>query len=160
MTSKIRIKMGAIEIEYEGSEQFLKLELPELLSAVSNLYKASAPLMATNNSGAGTDASSDKDTEVVGTTGTLAAILGGGSGPDLALSAAARLTFGLKKDKFVRKEILVEMQSASAYFKPSYSSNLTNILNGLVKDKKLMESAKDTYSLSADSRKSLGAKLA
>lgn len=158
MTSKIRIKMGAIEVEYEGSEQFLKEELPELLSAVSKLYKSSA--LEANNAATGSDAGSGKSTEVVGTTGTLAAILGGGSGPDLALSAAARLTFGLKKEKFIRKEILVEMQSASAYFKPSYSSNLTNILNGLVKDKKLMESAKDTYSLSADSRKSLGAKLA
>jgi hypothetical protein len=35
MTSKIRIKLGAIEVEYEGSEQFLKEELPQLLTAVS-----------------------------------------------------------------------------------------------------------------------------
>lgn len=160
MTSKIRIKMGAIEIEYEGSEQFLKDELPELLSAVSNLYKASAPLMEANNSATGLDAGSGKSTEVVGTTGTLAAALGGGSGPDLAMTAAARLTFVLGKDKFARKEILDEMKSASSYCKPSYISNLTKILSGLVKDKKLMESAKNTYSLSADSRTSLGAKLA
>lgn len=41
MTSKIRIKMGPIEVEYEGSENFLKEELPELLGTVSNLYKES-----------------------------------------------------------------------------------------------------------------------
>ena len=159
MTSKIKIKMGAIEIEYEGSEQFLKDELPELLSAVSNLYKASAPLIDASNVVTGTEVGSDKSSEIVGTTGTLAAELGGGTGPDLAMSAAARLTFVLKKDKYSRNEILEEMKSASAYYKTSYSSNLTSILNGLIKNKKLMEPAKDTYSLSADSRKSLEAKL-
>ena len=44
MTSKIRIKLGAIEVEYEGSEQFLKEELPQLLTAVSELYAKSAAL--------------------------------------------------------------------------------------------------------------------
>ncbi len=35
MTSKIRIKLGPIEVEYEGSESFLKEELPYLLAAVA-----------------------------------------------------------------------------------------------------------------------------
>lgn len=160
MTSKIKIKMGAIEIEYEGAEQFLKDELPELLSAVSDLYKASAPSIEVNKPIVNADASSGKNTEVVGTTSTLAAKLGGGSGPELALTASARLTFVLEKEKFTRKEIMAEMQSASAYYNPNFSKNFTAILNGLVKDKKLMEPAKDTYSLSADSRKSIGAQLA
>ena len=41
MTSKIRIKLGPIEVEYEGTESFLKEELPQLLEAVANLYKQS-----------------------------------------------------------------------------------------------------------------------
>ena len=40
-TAKMRIKMGPIEIEYEGSEDFLKQELTDLLSAVSKLYQDS-----------------------------------------------------------------------------------------------------------------------
>lgn len=32
--SRIRIKMGAIEVEYEGDESFLRDELPALLTAV------------------------------------------------------------------------------------------------------------------------------
>ena len=150
--------MGAIEVEYEGSEQFLKEELPELLSAVSKLYKSSA--LEANNAATGSDAGSSKSTEVVGTTGTLAAELGGDTGPDLVMSAAARLTFVLRKEKFTRKEILDEMKSASSYYKTSYAGNLTATLNRLVKDKKLMAPATDTYSLSAGSKKSLGAKLA
>ena len=36
--------MGAIEIEFEGSELFLKEELPELLEAVSRLYSEAGDL--------------------------------------------------------------------------------------------------------------------
>ena len=42
MTSKIRIKMGFIEVEFEGSEQFLKEELPDLLTGVSQLHSKSS----------------------------------------------------------------------------------------------------------------------
>jgi hypothetical protein len=38
MESKIRIKMADIEVEYEGSEAFLKGELPAILDAVSKLH--------------------------------------------------------------------------------------------------------------------------
>ena len=33
--------MGAVEVDYEGTEEFLKAELPALLAAVSDLYKQS-----------------------------------------------------------------------------------------------------------------------
>jgi hypothetical protein len=39
--SKIRIKLGDIEVEYEGAESFLKDELPALLNAVSKLHHES-----------------------------------------------------------------------------------------------------------------------
>ena len=159
MNSKIKIKMGQIEIEYEGSEEFLKEELPALLAAVSDLYNNSAPAMIEQQSNtAVTDPISASN--VIGTTGTIAAKVGGSTGPDLAMAAAARLTFVLSKDTFTRKELLTEMQTATAYYKPSYSGNFSKILAQHVKDGKLMESAKNTFALSADSRKSIGAQLA
>lgn len=157
MTSKIRIKIGAIEIDYEGTEEFLKQELPELLKTVSELYMSSAPLIEQNGSTADSSSSSQK---IQGTTATLAAKLGGGSGPDLIMSAAARLHFVLGKEKFHKKDIAEEIKSATNYFKSSYSSNLVSLLNGLVKSGKLMEPSKDNFSLSADSLKDIGAKLA
>lgn len=42
-----------------------------------------------------------------------------------------------------------EMKSAKAYYKESYSANLSGSLKGLIKDGTLLESARDTYSLSA-----------
>ena len=154
--------MGAIEIEYEGSEQFLKDELPALLSAVSELYKSSASLMQTNsnNSPAEVFTGNISEQKIQGTTATLAAKLGGGSGPELLMSAAARIHFVLGKDKFHRKELADEIKSANNYYKTTYRSNMTALLNGLVKAGKLMESSKDNYSLSADSLKNLGAQLA
>lgn len=160
MTSKIRIKMGAIEIEYEGSESFLKEELPALLTAVSDLYKSSAPLIGASSLVTETAISSITPKKIEGTTANLAAKLGGGTGPDLIMTAAAQLTFVQNKDKFSRKDLVTEIKSASAYYKVSYFSNLTPLLNGLVKDGKLMEPANGTYSLSAESLNNIGAKLA
>lgn len=160
MTSKIRIKLGAIEIEYEGSEEFLKEELPELLKAVSDLYKSSGVVIVEEHPRAEPTTGSSGFNSVQGTTATLAAKLGGGSGPDLTMCAAARLHFVLGKDKFHRKEFLEEMKSASNYYKANYAKNLSTLLGNLVKAGKLMEPSKDNYSLSADSLKNIGAKLA
>lgn len=160
MTSKIKIKMGAIEIEYEGSEAFLKEELPSLLKAVSDLYQSSEPLIENGNADKKPASNSSGAKKVQGTTATLAAKLGGGTGPDLIMSAAARLTFVLGKEKFHRKELMEEIKSATSYYKGTYLSNFSKLLNGLIKSGKLMEPAKDNYSLSADSLKSIGAKLA
>ncbi len=158
MTSKIRIKLGAIEIEYEGAEDFLKEELPELLKAVSDLYKSSGVVAVENVPRTGDGSSGSNG--VQGTTATLAAKLGGGSGPDLTMCAAARLHFVLGKDKFHRKELLEEMKSASNYYNANYAKNLSALLGGLVKAGKLMEPSKDNYSLSADSLRSMGTQLA
>jgi hypothetical protein len=162
MTSKIKIKMGAIEIEYEGSEQFLKDELPALLSAVSELYKSSASLISKNDNNASSETSTASvvESKIQGTTATLAAKLGGGSGPELVMCAAARLTFVLGKDKFHRKELLAEMKTASSYYKSAYMNNLSKLLSSLLKSGKLMEPSTDNYSLSADSLQGIGAKLA
>jgi len=55
-TSKIKIKLGAIEVEYEGSESFLKEELPQLLSAVSDLYAKSRAALEPPSSSQNTSA--------------------------------------------------------------------------------------------------------
>jgi hypothetical protein len=160
MTSKIKIKMGAIEIEYEGSEAFLKEELPSLLKAVSDLYQSSGPFIEAGSATVELAGSSSGVKKIQGTTATLAAKLGGGSGPELMMSAAARITFVLGKEKFHRKDLLEEIKSASNYYKNTYMSNFSSLLNGLVKTGKLMEPSKDNYSLSADSVKNIGAQLA
>jgi hypothetical protein len=159
MTSKIRIKLGPIEVEYEGTESFLKEELPQLLEAVANLYKQSGiPGMKQDSSGSSENGPGTALLQ--STTAAIAAKLGCKTGPELALAAAARLTFAAGKEKFSRKELLSEMQTAAAYYKSSHGSNLSTTLTALIKDGVFLEPAKDTYSLSASKKAELGKQLA
>jgi hypothetical protein len=151
MTSKIRIKLGAIEVEYEGSEQFLKEELPQLLTAALKEAPAGTLPNTTQQADAGI---------LQGTTGTIAAKLVVKQGPDLIIAAAARMTFVLEKSAFSRQEIIDEMKTASAYYKKSYLGNLTPYINTLMKDGKLLEPSTGTYSLSATAQADLKARLA
>ena len=161
MTSKIRIKMGAIEVEYEGSEEFLKTELPELLTAVSELYNKAKETEQEGEEETGTAAGGPHSGgSTLGTTTSIAAKLKSDSGPDLALAAAARLVLGLKQDSFTRQELLKEMQSARSYYSKSMSGNLTKILDGLVKGDKFNEVSKDRYSLAQSERSRIEAQLA
>ncbi|AZQ83375.1 hypothetical protein EKO29_04495 [Colwellia sp. Arc7-635] len=166
MESKIKIKMGPIEIEYEGSEGFLKEELPALLSAVSDLYKASGvienpPIQEqTSQVKPVVPVSVENGDTFQGTTGSLAAILGVKSGLDLIMAAAGRLTLSLGQSTFTRSQISTEMKSASAYHKKTYMNNLTKYLNQLVKSQKLLETAKDTYALSASEKSNMESRIA
>ncbi len=40
LSSKLRIRIGEVEIDYEGTEEVLKQELPELLKTAMELHKA------------------------------------------------------------------------------------------------------------------------
>lgn len=158
-TSKIRIKLGAIEVEYEGSETFLKEELPRLLSAVSDLYSKSHSLPdEADKADDGTD-SKRKKPSLQATTGSLAAKLQVKSGPELVMAAAARLTFVEGQNTFSRQKIIDEIKTASAYYKASYVSNLSTTLNSLVKDGKLNEPSQGVYALTALSLKELEQRL-
>ncbi|EDM82228.1 hypothetical protein LMED105_14480 [Limnobacter sp. MED105] len=158
MTSKLRIKMGPIEVEYEGSEDFLKQELPELLQALTTLYKDSGISDAQPASAPGAKANATPGPQ--GTTNTYAAALGGGTGTELALAAGARLRIGMGAETFTRAKLLEEMKSASSYYKKSYSGNLSNIIGTLVTNQKFIEAAKDTYSLHATTENELRTRLA
>ena len=154
MESKIRIKLGAIEVEFEGSEQFLKKELPDLIKTVSELYKGSnLPAEADNSLVSGAPP------KIELSTGSIATKLGCKSGGDLALAAAAHLTFAKKTPVFKRKILLSEMKTASAFYKASYSGNLTKILNQLLKSK-FNEPSSGSYALTAETKEKLGGILA
>jgi hypothetical protein len=86
--------------------------------------------------------------------------LGATSGPELAIAAAARLTFVKKQDKFTRREIDTEMKSATTYYSKNMSSNLSSSLTTLVKGKRLNQIEKDVYALSANEKATLEVKLA
>lgn len=160
--SKIKIKIGAIEIECEGSESFLKKELPEIIKAVSELDNQSnfqLPPSDKDSNGIQNTPESSNSGKIVGTTSTIAGKLSVKSGGDLIIAAAARLTFVMGKEKFSRKDILKEIQSASAYYKSSHSANLSTYLSNLVKDGALLETSSGIYAISAAKLTNLKSRL-
>lgn len=114
MSSKLRIRIGEVEIDYDGTEEFLKQELPQLLKTAMELHKASgtAPGLGAKkpgSSGSGGDFPSL-------TTGSIAAKIGAKSGSDLLLAAAGHLTLVKKIEPFSRQQLLNEMKTATAYY--------------------------------------------
>lgn len=159
MTSKLKIRIGDVEIDYEGTEAFLKEELPALLRTAMELHKAA------EQDDKKAPANKEKPARTGGqilaaTTATIAARLKVDSGPDLLLAAAAQLTLVTQKERFSRQELLTEMQTASAYYRKSYSNNLTKYLTGAIADGKLQETATNVYALSATTRSEMEGKLA
>ena len=149
MDHKIRIKIGSIEIEYEGTENYLKNDLPELIDKLVSLN-----LPNVNEKESTTDSASKIDDKTTNaaiqfSSNTISAKLGVKSGTDLIIAACAHLTFVQNKETFQRKDILTEMQTANNYYKNSYSANLTPYLKSLVNTHKLIERTKDTYALNA-----------
>jgi len=164
--SKIRIKIGAVEVEYEGTDDFLRDELPLLLDKLATLgtrvpesiqagLDNQAPVESRRQPANGSLGPFD-----LGTCTTVAANLGAKTGPELALAAAAKLIIGDSRNSFTRKELLDEMKSATSYYNKNIGSNLSTTITTLVKGKKFREVAKDTYGLAADVITELRSRLA
>jgi hypothetical protein len=163
MESKLRLKIGPIEVEHEGSDEFPSEKALTFIEQVLKLMKANNIKIETKMElpAAAADESKGVSTGgIQGTCTTIAAKIGGGSGPDLVMVAAARLTFVLGQSTFSRQNILEEMKTAAGYYKKNFSNNLSKYLQGLVKSGKLNETATDTYSLSENAKKELEGKLA
>lgn len=161
MNSKIRIKLGAIEVEYEGSEAFLKEELPALLHAVSDLYAKSGGTVVSPEGETSTHSGANINgaTSLEMTTASIASKLAVNSGPQLVLAAAAHLRFVKNLDKFPRKQLIEQMRSASSFFKESYVSNLSKTIKVLMKENKLNEPSNEVYALTHAAEQDLRSRL-
>lgn len=156
MEAKIKIKLGPIEVEFEGSEEFLKEELPDLINSVAELY-------LTKNIQPETPSESERlagnGAKIQLSTGSIASKLGCESGTELSIAAAAHLTLVKNVEVFSRKMLLEEMRTATSYFKSSYAGNLTPILKTLMKTA-FNEPSVGNYTLTASKKKELRSKLA
>lgn len=161
-SSRIRIKMGQIEVEYEGSHAFLKEDLLALLSAVVDLKQKAGGADLESEHG-GVDELKKKDkaaATVTGTVGALAAKLNVSSGPDLIIAAAAKLTFVDGAETFSRPQLLTSIKTASNYYKKTYNNNLSAYLKTLQADQRLTEPSTNNFALTAAEKKKLEGLLA
>ena len=152
MSSRIKIKVGAIEVEYEGEETFIKDELPGLIKIVAVLHEktgASPPdetKKTPEEKGGGGEAGKGKASL---STSSIATKLGCKSGPDLVMAACAHLGLVELKPQFTRSEIVGEMKSATAFFNKNFLKNLSSALKTLVVDDRINDVGTNTYALSA-----------
>ena len=161
--SKIRIKFGNIEIEHEGTEAFIKTELPELVKAFiailndsvadGSILNAPTPIIAPiaiQQAAGGT---------INLTTNNIAVKLGCKNATDLIISACAHLHFVKGKNLFTRDEILTEMKTAPSFFDENGRKNLTQNLKSLLRADKLNEPGTDKYAFTNSTIIDLQSKL-
>ncbi len=166
--AKIRIKVGSMELEYEGDPSFLTGGIEALLLTMGDLAgKApeevnpqtdtavqSLPINGTSN-----------NTDVVGeqysfSTNTIAAHLEAKTGPELVICAMAQLELVQGKSTSDRAAILAEMKNATTYYKENMSKNMTQALTSLTRSKRINLTTKDSYALSANEKKKVEGKVA
>lgn len=156
--SKIRIKIGSIELEFEGREEFLKTELLNLFSSILDKYNEKGIQTIQEESNPTLIAPKTEDTVFNNanyTTSTIAARMHVNSASGLLLAACANLTLVKRRDSFTRQEIIMEMKTATHYFKQNYIKNLSKTLLGLIKNQKLSEISKEKYALTAQAKEEM-----
>lgn len=162
MTSsvRIRIKVGSLELEYEGDPSFLTDELKALLVTMDGLSNH-APENIEPAIAKGADSPiTPSQGSINVSTNTIAAHLDAKTGPELIICAMAQLELMLGKSQSNRTEILTEMKNATSYYSGNYRSNMTKNLARLVKTKRINQVATDTYALSSTEKNVVEAKVA
>jgi hypothetical protein len=160
MESKIRIRLGEVELDYEGSEAFLKDNLQSLLKIVTDLSGSQQDEETNKGFAAGVHGGDHSGQRIQLSTNSIAAKLPSSTGPELATVAAVHLTLTKGQDTFSRKQLLAEMRTAAGYFKTSYGKNFSQSLRSLLKDGTLTESSTGNFSLAAKVREDMRGRLA
>lgn len=168
-SAKIRIKVGSMELEYEGDPSFLTGGIEELLTTMGDLASKAPeeipPPKATMQTSPANRGDTDNGTpaddgQFTFSTNTIAANLGAKTGSDLVVCAMAQLELVQGKVSSSRAEILAEMKNAKQYYKQTMSSNLSKSFSTLISAKRINEGAKDSFALTAAERKKIEAKVA
>lgn len=149
-TAKIRLKIGQIEVEYEGNNAFLKDEIFQMLEKMSSFYAKHSSIVSPE------DVQVDKEIEqptsngkvLKMAVGTIATRLNATSEAQMAMASAIHLTLVQGKETFSRKDIHDNMKKATGRFKKGMGHNLTSSLARLVNQERLNEVSDGRYALS------------
>jgi hypothetical protein len=162
--TRLRVKLGAAEIEYDGGTQFLKDEVMPTVSKILNLVQDQAelqrPLPVITHMEGVPILPPTATFQADYSTNTIATLIAAKTGGDLAIAAAAYLILVKNKEFVSRAELLEEMQNAKSFYKTTMNNNLTTTLKRLAKDDRLRQVGNNTYSLSQQERQTLEQKLA
>ena len=147
---KLSLKFGALEVECQGSEDFVGTHLIELIERVSRVELPDVVVLeAPSGEEAAPAVAAGGPSEVVSRLSTtdFAVKIGAKSGSDLVMAAAAYLHHTRGMEEFRRSDLLNEMKAAKAFYRASYGSNLSKSLDMLTKTGRLQNPRADTYAL-------------
>jgi hypothetical protein len=154
--SKISIKYGSVQVEYEGSDDFIRDELLNFLSSVAELAEGAEGNTSSSSPGGRASAGSVPNISVK----TISSKLGNAKGSDLARAAAAFLTLVQNRETFTQADLLNAMKTATGIFKQStHSKNIGTIVSGLIGSGFLIETSSGTYSVAQSQRDQLAVTL-
>lgn len=158
MTTKIKIKMGKIEFDYEGDAAFTQDDIKELFTHLEGL----SPSASESDDTPGVTLSSKASTNGVKKlhTTTIASRIGGKGAQNLVLAAAAHLQIVDSKESFSRQELLNDMKAATTHYKSTMSNNLTGTIATMIAQQSLNQLGTDSYSLSDTKLKELESLIA
>lgn len=156
MDTKISVKVGTIEVKYEGEASFLTQGLNDLLSNLSNIQAATPQLLPKlqleNTNAIISDQKAEEprsDNVEQMSTSNIAARLQSDSAKELVLCAMVNLQLMKNQKTQKRNDILNEMKTATGFYKATMTKNLTNTLLSLIKSKEINEISKNEYSLTS-----------
>jgi len=160
-TIKLKLKTAQVEIEYEGSEIFLRSDLLRIITEIAEAHKSNPPIETANQQvpDMELDSTPSSGTDFKSSVRSIATTLNVKSGPDLILATCAYLTLVAKRDTFGRNDILQEMKKAANFYKKSYNNNFSNSLVRLLLDKKIHEQEKNILALPDQIRNDMEIKL-
>lgn len=156
--SKIAVKVGALSVEYEGPDDFIKDGLLEFMAEVAELATKTPNVQTPLAVGSPTPVSGPIPNISVKTISTK---LGNSKGSDLAKAAAAFLTLVQGRETFSQADLLTAMKSATGIYKQStHGKNSGNIVSSLMASGFLIETSSGTYSVAQSQRDQLAGILA
>ncbi|WP_083825444.1 hypothetical protein [Roseobacter litoralis] len=167
--AKIRIKVGTMEIEYEGDPAFLDGGIETLLVTMGELSNHSGQFEDSKQDEHGPDydeAAATTHTDNGGqtynfSTNAIATQYDSKSAADLLLCSVIQLQMVQGKDGCTRKEIIAAMKEANNFCKVSMrGGNLEKAFASLLKNKKLNKLHGGKYSLTASEKQNAEKQLA
>lgn len=153
--TKLVLKCGDIEVQCEGTEEFIKKELPKLIEGIARLRRDVPEHGADRDVGVGVGVRTSirHDTSKISVS-TLAQKLGVKRGSDLVMASALSLT-PQGTESFTKKQLRDRCREATTFWRDSYSNNFDNYVANLVKRGSLNHTGGTNYALPLDQRTSL-----
>jgi hypothetical protein len=159
MDLRIALKIGKIEMEFEGSNEMFETKIDPIIKDLLTFGKESVDAATLEVAHEPPMVKSGGVPQAM-TIKSIAGKLNVDSGGELLYASVASLSVIRKKETITRKEINDEMKLAIGYYKVSYTNNLTSYLDTMIKQGSLIEVSKDNYAVKTSERQAMEKKLA